>query len=384
MTPQSKPVAVIGDGWAALASVGFLASSGVDVKWIVCRGARILSPLASLEWGPGVSVLNELALKLGVTCGDLQTGLWIREFRNKAFREPMWAKSPTPEDRLQVRNELLWEPERQVVGVFEARWDLMTPVEIEGEIRKGLVSGRFPHLSRVEGVPVVGFEKNGNDVVAVKLGSGESIECSQVVYADRWSHLPGLEGMPKGMSFLRNREAMGVLQASFTHDFPSGGGAPASSYFAPLFRAPGKDIERHVWGHFSSDGKKSVWTLCLSPEEIEDNHEISKKLRRLKGTLDRMFQGSDLIPPGKLNFGATILEEQVRFEEEAFFTQGKALTEPLTMPEVVGLVILTDGYGSSRAFQQVGEMLGVAGSSKSASVDAENRELKSQALDFVS
>jgi len=379
---NAKPVVVIGDGWAALGTVGLLVQSGVEVKWIVGSGARTLFPLASMEWGPGVATLQELAFKLGFDFGEVQTGTWIREFRNKAFREPFWAKAPTPAARLDVKNESLWAPECQMVGIFEARWDQIIPSELDEEIRKKLLSGQYTNLERIEEVPVNGFTVEKDEVRGIKLGSGEEINCSQVVYADRWGLIPGLEGLPKALSFLRKREPLGILQASFVHDFGTSLGVPAQSFFSPLFRAASNEVERHVWGHFSSDGRRSIWTLGLAADEIENNHEIGKKLRRLKGTLDRMFQGSDLIPEGKADFAATIVNEQVRFEEEAFFSEGAPLEEPVSIPSVSGLHFLTDGYGPTRAFQQVGALLGIQttpGVSATSSEASPNRE---QEADF--
>src|SRR4051812_22591674 len=108
-----KPVVVIGDGWAALGAVGFLALKDIPLVWISGTGAQIFSPLACLESGPGVKVWEDLCHKMGVDCGEPQQGSFIREFRNKAFREPAWTKAPTLETRLEVRNEELWAPERR-------------------------------------------------------------------------------------------------------------------------------------------------------------------------------------------------------------------------------------------------------------------------------
>lgn len=348
---DQKPVVVIGNGWSALAAVGFLAASGQQVKWIAGSGTRILNPLASIEWGSGVQVWSSLAAELGVNCGDVQVGVWIREFRNKAFREPTWVSTAASDDRTEAMNGSLWAPERQVLGASEARWDLLTASELEDEMRRVLLSRRFPNLSYLEGIPVAGFERLDGQIYAVKLGSGDRIECRHVVYADRWGLALGMDGLPKTLGILRKREPMGVLQASFLHDFPEGANAPATSYFAPLFRSPEKEVLRHVWGHFSSDGKKSVWTLCLSPEEVDDNQEIGRKLRRLKGTLDRMFQGSDFVSAKENSFASTILEEQVRFEEEAFYADSN-VPEPDFSAGVDGIHFLTDGYGPTKAFQE--------------------------------
>jgi hypothetical protein len=354
---EVKQVAVIGNGWSALASVGFLVSSGINVHWITGSGARVLFPLSSMEWGPGVHIFRELIRKFNIECGDLQTGSWLREFRNKAFREPNWIKAPTPEARMEVRNELLWPPEYRIAGVFEAHWNGLTPAELEEEIRQKLQNDGYTNLSKVDGVPVQGLFPSQQGCT-VRLATGVEIQCEQVIYADRWSLLIGMDGMPKSTGLLRKREPMGVLQASFSHEAYQHDG-PLQSFYSVLHRSGANELERRVWGHFSSNGSKSIWTLCLAPEEFEDNHEIAKKFRRLKGTLDKMFQGSDLIPAGKQDFVSTVLDEQVRFEEEAIFADSEVVEEPIQLTEAPSLVFLTDGYGPTRAFQQVGAMLGI-------------------------
>src|SRR4051794_23883340 len=116
-----SPVAVIGDGWAALGAVSFLTEASIPVVWIQASGARILPPLPSLAHGPGVAAWRTLAQALRIEAGDEQSGCWLREFRNKAFREPLWTQAPTLPTRLEVMKETLWSPEQAFVGAFDAR-----------------------------------------------------------------------------------------------------------------------------------------------------------------------------------------------------------------------------------------------------------------------
>jgi len=357
---STKPVVVVGDGWAALGAVGFLVSSGIPVDWVIGTGARILPPLASLEAGPGVSFWSELAARLGVECGEMQNGTLIKEFRNKSFREPAWTRGPTSEARHELQKELLWAPEKSIVGVFDTRFGLSL-AELEDQIRKALTLEKFPHLKKVEGIPVSGFKCEDNQVTEVLLGSGDSIVCSQLVYADRWALLMGFEGMPKPVTLMRNRDPMGALQAVFRHSVPLGLGI-MDSFFASLPKSPGELVEKHVWGYFTSDGFQSIWTICLSPEEIENNHEIAKKFRRLKGTLDKIFTGGGIVPEGKM-FSETVQEEQVRFVEDLIFSPSKSKdntpVQPVRVKGMEGATFLTDGYGPSQAFYQVGMALKV-------------------------
>lgn len=354
---NSKPVVVIGDGWAALGAVGHLVSAGIEVRWVVGSGTRVLAPVVSLEEGRGVEAWSQLASKLGVDIGEPQRGTFLREFRNKSFREPAWIKALTLTQRTEIQREVLWAPERRWIGPFEVRFSMSLP-EIEEKLREILIEENFSNLRRIDGIPVTTLQKENDRVHAVGLGSGEMLECEQVIYADRWGHLGNIEGLPKPLGFLRKRDPVGVLQAAFVHKIPIGVGI-SESFFVPLPREAGEEIERHVWGSFSSDGMRSHWTLCLSPEEVEDNHQIAKKFRRLKNTLDRAFSVSGFIPPESGGWISALLEEKVRFGEELLFSGGEVLIEPLEIPGVSGVLVLSDGYGPSIAFQQVSSMLGL-------------------------
>jgi hypothetical protein len=218
-------------------------------------------------------------------------------------------------------------------------------------------------LKRIEEVPVTGLKLESSEggrekVVAVILGSGEEIECERVIYADRWKSVPEIQGLPKGLAFLRKRDPMGVLQAIFTHETPMGVGL-REGFFGSIHKEAGEDMDKHVWGYFSSDGRKSYWTLCLAGEEVEDNHMIAKKLRRMKTALEKMFTGDSWLPAGMTEFMANVREEQVRFEEAVLFAQGDSVLEPVQLPKMEGLSFLTDGYGASCAMHQVGHEFGL-------------------------
>jgi hypothetical protein len=260
---------------------------------------------------------------------------------------------------------MLWESERVLAPVFEARFT-PTLAEVEAAIRAKLADVRH-----IEGAPVQSLQIQEKNVVSVTLASGEVIACSQVYFADRWTGRAGIsriEGMPKAMPFTRKRGEVGVLQAVFTHDLPETG-ALREGFFGPLHKEAGEEIERHVWGYFSSDGSKSYWTTCLSAEETEDNHAIAKKLRRMKSTLEKMFAGTNWALHAD---GRNIKSEQVRFEESVLFSEGDALVEPISASGISNLFFLTDGYGPANAMTQViaaMEQPGPNAESKSADAD---------------
>jgi hypothetical protein len=223
---------------------------------------------------------------------------------------------------------------------------------------------------RIDGVPVTGFRVEGGRAHAVILGSGDEIEADEFVFADRWANLGALTGLPKALPFTRKRNVAGALQAVFNHRAPMGVGL-SEGFYSTLHRDAGDEFDRRVWGHFSADGMRSVWTVCLTTEEGEDNHQIAKKLRRMKSALDKMFEGSSWLSgssaPGAstggaaaaADFMANVADEQVRFEEHSIFLDGEPITEPQKVASVEGLSFLTDGYGPSFALNQVGVLLGI-------------------------
>ncbi|MCM2322070.1 MAG: hypothetical protein NDJ90_02295 [Oligoflexia bacterium] len=355
MKESPKPIVVVGDGWAALGAVGFLAGAPADpatpIVWIAGTGSRLLAPLPSLESAGGLKgaeAWQRLAATFGIDCGEIQTGSYLREFRHKSFRE-------VPEDR----KEELWAPERFLAPLTEARFATLTVNEIDAGLREELLGPRFAQrLERIEGVPLAAIRVDQGRANAVVLGSGREIACERIIYADRWNELPKIQGLPKGLPFTRKRDPIGVLQAMFVHGTPVGAGL-SEGFFGALHREAGEEQDRHLWGHFASDGSRSVWTICIGAEEAEDNHAISKRLRRLKSGLDKMFTGAPWVPADKSEFMANVLHEQVRFEEAVQFSEGTPPMARTLADGIDGLGFLTDGYGPSSALHQVALELGV-------------------------
>jgi hypothetical protein len=305
-------------------------------------------------------------------------------------------KAPEPKTRLEMRDEVLWAPETKIASVLSAKFSISI-AEVEERFRAALLNTRFPNLQRIEGIPLVRLDKVEAEVEAevevnagvkaevevnagvkaevasslvVRLANGQAIRCSQIIYADRWSLLRKFEGFPKALKFLQKRDSTAALQAVFDHRSPVGLGV-GESFYASLHKENGEEIDRNLWGYFSSDGMRSFWTLFLAEDEVENNHEIAKKFRRLKSTLDRIFTGDAFIPKNldtqsgsqkpesSVKFSANIIGEQVRLIEDAVFAKGEFMTEPVSLSQLPGVVFLTDGYGPSAALQQVGALLGV-------------------------
>lgn len=404
-----KPVVVAGDGWAALASVAFLARTGVEVRWIAGSGSRILSPLPTYE-ANAIHGWKNLAEGLGIDCGEPESGSFLREFKNRAFREPAWVSESEPETAREEMRGSLWGLESNFVNLDEARFEV-TAAELEEQIRAALMSAGYPNLRRIEGVPLLNVRAEGGKICAVTLVSGEEIETDRVIFAERWSTIPTVGGIPKGLAFTRKREAMGILQATFTHptgealveaarkaaeiaakeaaiaavrNFGRGPGKPVEGpptlegldttageglkegFFGMLNRETGDEFERHAWGYFASSGERSFWTLGLTAEEVEDNHEISKRLRKLKHVFERMF-------------ARPIRDEQLRFEESMIFSEGDAPTEAQIISHLAGLQFLTDGYGPSAAMRQVLNLFGMPLGASDADSQAKGADLESPA-----
>ncbi|MEK6580143.1 MAG: hypothetical protein AABZ55_13025, partial [Bdellovibrionota bacterium] len=215
----------------------------------------------------------------------------------------------------------------------------------------------YPNLKRLDGVPVTGFTVKSGQVSQVQLGNGQCVDCSSVIFADRWASINKIAGVPKPVLFLKGRDPQGVLQITFRHEVPVGLGV-TESFSGSLRLEPGEKKERKFWGHFSSDGKTSFWSICFSAEQAEDNHEIAKKLRQMKGALDRMFVGSAWIPAGKKDFMSNVMDEQVRFEEAMLFGAGEKLISPEKVKSIENLYFVTDGYGPSQAAWQIADLRG--------------------------
>jgi len=350
----SKSTAVIGDGWAAMGLAGLLGASGHDVLWITGTGARTLSPLPFVDATIGMDGWLGLLSKLDIPSDEPRSGHFLREFRHKSFSRPAWHKSPTREDRKQVRDEYLWAPESRFVPEFEARFDLSIG-ELEEKIREKIAA--LPNVKRLSGLPVSGFEFS-DDAPAVILGSGEKLPCSRVFFADRWSSLIGMEGLPKGHPLNRGRAPMGVLQAIFTHSSAIASSEMKEAFYGATHKDAGEEFTRSVWGYFFDEGRKSCWTIFLAEDESEDNHAIAKKLRRLKQSLDRMFTGTEWLPEGTKELMDTVADEQVRFEESFVFSGTEPLAEPARLPGLERIAFLTDGFGPSVALAQVVSAVG--------------------------
>jgi hypothetical protein len=347
-----NPEVVIGNGWAALMAVGFLATkkssdgSPTNVLWLTNSGSRAMAPLPFVESGIAAGAWRALMEALGIISDEPQTGQYLREYRHRSFSRTPWQKSPTAEMRKGVLTECLWGPEVRLAPLFETRFDLSI-AEMED-----LVRDRIHKLSNVRilsGVPVTGFAEG-----SLTISTGATIAFKRAIWADRWVGLGGIEGLPKGSSLARNREPMGILQTVFTHSTAMADQAMQEAFYGATHKDAGEEFNRSVWGYFFEGGRKSVWTLFLTEEEGADNHSIGKKYRRMRQALDKMFTGTEWLPEGVENFSATIVNEQLLFQEDFMFGNGESVVEP---QKVGPILFMTDAFGVSAAAEQVARAL---------------------------
>jgi len=378
---SETPLVILGDGWSALGLVLMSAQAQRPIVWITNSGARMDAPLATLDTSLSTKALQawkECAAMLNLDLGDFEFGTYLREFRNKAFRPPSWTQSPELETRVEIKDEFLWPGEKHIPALAEARF-AQPLVEIETILRKRLQEwldspetfsenyGPTTLTATVEKIsddPVTEIKIENQKVIGLILGSGKEIATDTILFADRWSEVARIKGLPKPLPFTQKRESGGVLQATFTHDHPVAQGVE-ENFFIPLHRESGENQERHVWGFFSNNGKRSHWTLCLTAAECEENHEIGKRYRRLKQALNKAFVGTTWVPAAlgeKAEFMSNInpqTGEIVRFEENVLFAAGDPVLESASIKGVHGIAFFTDGYGPSCAMTQVANFAGL-------------------------
>lgn len=357
-----NPTLVVGDGWAAMAATGFLASAGRNVLWLTNSGAHAMSPLPFIESGIAAEGWKTLFSKLEITNDEPQSGHYLREFKHRSFARPAWHKAPTPEMRRETMKEWVWGPESRITPIFEARFE--TPMgELEEKVRAKLAT--MPNVRILAGVPIAGFDLE-SESPSFSLAIGDKIAFDRAIWADRWVGLGAIEGLPKGSALARNREPMGILQAVFTHSTSLVAQSMQEGFFSTTHKDAGEEFTRSIWGYFFDGGKKSVWTIFLTEDEGSDNHAIGKKYRRLKQALEKMFTGPEWLPEGVKDFSSTVSSEQLIFHEDFLFAADmKSANDVVSEPQYLGkkeslqkIAFTTDAFGPSVAMEQVVRLLG--------------------------
>lgn len=349
---------VLGNGWSALGVLSQSLQMGRKALWLTGTGSHYF-PLLPVLSGNEAAEAGQKIFSIIQREGAILEGCWVREYRNKAFHIPRWVQDS--EER-----ENFWEAERGWLQVEQMRWEGRHWVEMESDLRQLLESSE---LIQKESHTVLQKITPTESAWRLELADGRQVSCQNVWIGDRLHALHEVEGIPRPIAFFRGRSPHGVLQVVFSHAKAQEFGWEEAIY-APLGREAGESVQRHVWGYFFDQGQRSVWTVVIAPEEAEDNHQVAKKLRKVKQALDKIFPG----------FLERIDSEQVRYEEGSLYTSGKPVREPVAMPGMPGVFLMTDGYGPSLALLQASKVSSLCQGGTSTQAHAQTKSVNLESL----
>jgi len=341
----NAPVIVYGEGSSSVFLIHELIKRNEHIVWVGGSGAPLLPLMPHMKSEMALAVLASAAESTAtVFQGRLEKGLCHRVFRNKSFKLSNWKKA----------EEQTWLPELSYLGADECRMEGLDPILLEEKLRARFET--HPLITRVQNAPVIEFEvyTSGGKI---QFSNGLITEFKQFYYCD---DLASLKSFPKLLPIFKNQmkgvklgARMGALQVVFHHS------TPLKQFMnrglvIPMNRDSGETFDRDVLGYFV-EPTRSVWTVFLNPSECEENHEIMKKLRKLKQSLNRAFESPEFLPEGKKEFMATVEREQVRFEEAALHTEGN-LEASASNPD---FVLFTDSFGQTRSLERLAMHFGV-------------------------
>jgi hypothetical protein len=351
---EQAPVIVFGEGSASVFIIQELLKRNEKVFWMSGSGSRLLPVAPHVKSALAATTLIEAKATLaGQETSDLSLDpkAGHRVFRNKAFKPPVWKRYSDPSLRLQNFENETWTPEQAWLGTEEVSLCGLHPVTIEEDLRASYEND--PRITRVGNIPIVEFEV-GERGGKIQLANGLLTEFKQFFYCDE---LSGLKSLPKLLTVFKHQtgsvkasDRFSAIQVVFHHaqplkqEFQSG-------LVIPMNRESGESFDRNVLGGFITPNR-SVWTVFLEPAECEDNHEIMKKLRKLKQALNRAFDHPEYLPEGKSDFMATVEKEQVRFENGSLLP-GADLREETRNPD---FILLNDSLGFSVTLERIARL----------------------------
>ncbi len=331
--------------------------------WLTSSGAKLAPTLPFFESEKCPDFFRTLAQAYDCDLGPIETGDYLREFRNKSWRVPNWAfDNSVTED--------LWLGERVFALQSQARFVRGSLYELEEQLRLRLVD----KVEKREADLVQEIEQV-DDEVNLTLASGEQLKAREVIFCDKYTVVQSValkahDILVKGHSLGRGRHAFGVLQAVFNHtDEPASAETSQQNssiqiqegLCCVINRDSGEEFDRRVWGHFFAGGKKSIWTISLTSEECEDNHLIAKKFRRMKQALEKMFPEKRFAKNSNAAHGGqSENDERVQFHENILFgvssTQSH-VSGSAHMTQAVKLAShcywVNDGYGFKAMVEQL-------------------------------
>lgn len=343
---SNAPVIVFGDGSSSVYLIHQLLRRGDRIIWVEGSGSKLLPVMPQVQSEQALGILADAAESAGISHSRrVEKGFCHRVFRSKAFKLPLWKKSV----------EQTWAPELLQLGDQELRVEGMDPILIEESLRTSFEGN--PQVTRVQNAPVIEFEvqEAGGKI---QFANGLLTEFKQFYFCD---DLSALKSFPKLQTIFKNQmkgirpgARVGALQVVFHHS------TPLKQFLnqglvIPMNRESGEAFDRNVLGYFV-EPTRSVWTVYLQPSECEENHEIMKKLRKLKQSLNRAFESPEFLPEGKADFIATVEREQVRFEEHALWTGG-SLEQSASNPD---FTLFSDAFGLTPALARLAVHFGVS------------------------
>lgn len=157
-------------------------------------------------------------------------------------------------------------------------------------------------------VQVLEFEADG--ACKITLANGEILKAPELIWVGRLEECTFLEDSAVEIErrFFRGRES--YIQVVFSHQVSEWFQKQMTTkcfYRLSLQREPYEERSKIVEGYFDPELFQSVWNIPFDLDEAETNEEISKRIRRLKQALDKIWPEYFLKSIEKQSFG---LEER--------------------------------------------------------------------------
>ena len=376
---SNAPVVVFGEGSASVYLISQLVQRNESVVWINGSGARMsaVMPYVKSEKALGTLINSLNFLPEAKAPGSMEKGTFHRVFRNKSFKLPGWKRSSNLDAQKQAMESSVWTPEQSFLGVEEFRAKGVSPFLLEEVLREQMEN--HPSVSRVLNVPIVElevFEQGGKIQFANKMMT----EFKQFYFCDGLSELKTLPKLgtvfQHQLDKVKTASRVSAVQVTFYHSVPFTSSLD-TGLVIPMNRDSGETFDRDAIGYFVSP-TRSIWTVFLQPSECEENHEIMKKIRKIKQSLNRAFESPELLPEGKKDFISTIEKEQVRFEDNCLFTEG-SFKPSKSNPDYV---LITDAFGPTLLLERIADHFGIQVdlSTQEVALDLESIEMPEHVL----
>lgn len=336
MMNQTAPVIVFGEGSTSVFLINELIKQGEQILWVSGSSARLMPVLPFVTNEKALAAWREWEVSHA-----LETGVFHRVYRNKSFKIPNHRKGS---------NESSWGAELSWVAEPQFRVNSASLAMTEERLRVEFAS--HPQVKCLPGAPVVEFEANAHGG-KIQFANGAITEFKQFYFCDS---IDAMKAVPKLLPIFKNQMVgvkasgrLSALQVVMEHKTALKQ-AVNTGLMIPMNRDSGETFDRHVFGYFI-EPTRSVWTVFLQGSEIEENHEIMKKLRKMKQSLNRAFEGPDFLPEGVTEFMATVSRERVCFEAGFFVSEGELKASSSNSD----FVLLSESFGLSETLAKMAD-----------------------------